>query len=65
MFGIKEFIILFLIFIRISSAFVISPIFGGKVIPVISKIFLALVIAYIVFLTIDKSSLYELPTGWM
>lgn len=65
MFGIKEFIILFLIFVRISSAFVISPIFGGKVIPVVIKLFLALVISYIVFLTIDKSSLFNLPTGWM
>ena len=65
MFGIKEFIILFLIFVRISAAFTVAPIFGGKMVPVLAKLFLALVISYVVFLTIDKSSLYDLPTGWM
>lgn len=65
MFGIKEFIILFLIFIRISATFVSAPVFGSKVIPLLAKLFLALVVSYIIFLTIDTSYLADVPTGWM
>jgi flagellar biosynthesis protein FliR len=65
MLGITDFILLFLIFVRISSALVSAPIFGSKMIPVVAKIFLALVIAYIVYLTIDRNVISTVPTGWM
>uniref|UniRef100_A0A7V3E662 Flagellar biosynthetic protein FliR n=1 Tax=Ignavibacterium album TaxID=591197 RepID=A0A7V3E662_9BACT len=65
MFSIKEFIILFLIFLRISSAFVSAPFFGNRMIPVISKLFIAMIISYIVFLSTDHSAIQEVPTGRM
>lgn len=65
MFGIIDFIIVILIFIRISTALISSPVFGSKVIPTLPKIFLSIVLAYIVYLTIDRSSLSSVPTGYM
>jgi len=65
MFGIIDFIIVFLIFVRVSTALIASPVFGSKTIPALPKIFLSLVIAYIVYLTIDRSVLTNVPTGWM
>jgi flagellar biosynthesis protein FliR len=65
MFGIIDFILVFLIFIRISTALISSPVFGSKTFPTLPKIFLSLIIAYIVYLTIDRSVLADVPTGWM
>jgi flagellar biosynthesis protein FliR len=65
MLGITDFILLFLIFVRISSALVSAPVFSSKMIPVVAKIFLGLVIAYIVYLTIDRNVISTVPTGWM
>lgn len=65
MINVTDFIFLFLIFLRISAAFISSPIFGSKFIPVTIKLFLALIISYIIFLYVDKSVLQDVPTGWM
>jgi len=65
MFGILDFIIVILIFIRISTALISSPVFGSKVIPTLPKIFLSIVIAYIVYLTIDRSAISAVPSGYM
>lgn len=65
MFGIIDFIIVFLVFVRISSALIASPVLGSRTFPTIPKIFLSLVIAYIVYLTIDRSALTSVPAGWM
>lgn len=65
MFGITDFIIVILIFIRISTALISSPVFGSKIIPTLPKIFLSIVLAYIVYLTIDRSSISSVPSGWM
>lgn len=65
MFSVREFIILFLIFLRISSAFVSAPFFGNKIIPVVSKLFISMVISYIIFLSTDHSAIKDVPTGWM
>lgn len=65
MFGITDFIIVILIFIRISTALISSPVFGSKVIPTLPKIFLSIVLAYIVYLTVDRSSISSVPSGWM
>jgi flagellar biosynthetic protein FliR len=65
MFGIIDFILVFLIFIRISTALISSPVFGSKTIPALPKVFLSLIIAYIIYLTIDRSVLASVPTGWM
>lgn len=65
MFSVREFILLFLIFLRISSAFVSAPFFGNRVIPVISKLFISMVISYIIFLSTDTSAIKDVPTGWL
>ena len=65
MFGISDFILVFLIFIRVSTALISSPVFGSKTIPTLPKVFLSLIIAYIVYLTIDRNVLTNVPTGWM
>lgn len=51
-----DFVIFLLVFLRISSMLFAAPIFGHKTIPPLVKIGLSLIIAYIVFFTIDKSS---------
>lgn len=65
MFSVREFIILFLIFLRISSAFVSAPFFGNRIIPVVTKLFISMVISYIIFLSIDHSAIKDVPTGWL
>jgi len=63
---VADFIIVLLIFMRIIAAFVSSPIFGHKAIPALVKVFLSLVISYIVFLTIDKTKIeVEFSLGWI
>jgi len=61
----KDFVIVLLIFIRISSALIASPIFGNKAFPILNKIFLSILIAYILFLTIQFDSFEAVPTSWM
>ena len=61
-----DFIIILLIFLRIFSAFVSSPVYSHKAVPVLVKIFLSIIISYIVFLTIDKSKIIvETNLGWL
>jgi flagellar biosynthetic protein FliR len=63
---IADFVIVLLIFLRILSAFVASPIYGHEGIPALAKVFLSLIISYIVFLTIDKSKiLVEYNMAWI
>lgn len=54
---INDFVLVFLMLLRISSLFLSAPIFGHRAIPAIIKIFLALVIAYTVFLTMQGNSI--------
>jgi flagellar biosynthetic protein FliR len=61
-----DFIIVILIFLRIISAFTSAPVYGDRAVPVLVKVFLSMVIAYIVFLTIDKSGIVvETSLGWL
>jgi flagellar biosynthetic protein FliR len=63
---IADFILVLLIFLRIFFAFVASPIYGDKSVPAIAKVFLSLVIAYIVFLTINKNNItVEFGLAWI
>jgi flagellar biosynthesis protein FliR len=52
---ISDFVILFLIFVRIVSAFVSAPIFSNSALPIVPKIFIAFVIAYVIFSMTDKT----------
>lgn len=54
---VSDFVILLLIFVRILSAFVSAPIFSHSAIPVIPKIFIAFVIAYVIFTITDKTKI--------
>ncbi len=61
-----DFIIVLLIFLRITSAFFSAPIYSHNSIPIMGKIFLALIISYIIFLTMDKSKVViETSLGWL
>ncbi len=51
-----DFIIVLLIFLRIVSAFLAAPIFNNQAIPFLAKMFLAFVIAYIIFLVRDNTA---------
>lgn len=59
-----DFILLFLVFLRISSAIVVAPFLGSRGIPVTIKMFLSLVISYIIFLTLDKSLIPTIEANW-
>ncbi len=54
---ISDFIIVLLIFLRIFSAIVAGPIYGHRALPVLVKIFLSFIVAYIIFLTINTSNI--------
>ncbi|KAF0151654.1 MAG: flagellar biosynthetic protein FliR [Ignavibacteria bacterium] len=54
---IGDFLIVLLIFLRILAMMIAAPVLGSNVIPAMARIFIAFVIAYIVFLTIDKSKI--------
>ncbi len=61
-----DFIIVLLIFLRITAAFFSAPIYSHSSFPIMGKIFLALIISYIIFLTIDKSKIViETNLGWL
>jgi flagellar biosynthetic protein FliR len=54
---IGDFLIVLLMFLRILSMMIAAPVLGHNSIPVITRIFIAFVIAYITFLTIDISKI--------
>ncbi|MDP4116605.1 MAG: flagellar biosynthetic protein FliR, partial [Bacteroidota bacterium] len=49
-----DFILVLMIFLRISAAFVVAPIFSNQALPTTLKMVLALTISYIIFLTINR-----------
>ncbi len=61
---ITDFVIVLFILLRVLAAFIASPIFGHRAIPVITKIFLSFIIAYIVFLSIHKPEISSNITIW-
>lgn len=61
-----EFVIAILIFLRIISAFTSAPVYGDQSVPVLTRIFLSMLITYIIFLTIDKSAIVvETNITWL
>ncbi|HEX2866404.1 MAG TPA: flagellar biosynthetic protein FliR [Ignavibacteriales bacterium] len=50
---VNDFVVTFLIFLRIIAVFGTAPIFGNEAFPVIGKVFLAGIVAYITFLTLN------------
>ncbi len=64
MINIADFILLLLVFLRISSAIVVAPFLGSRGIPVTIKLFLSLVISYIIYLTLDKNLIPPIEANW-
>ena len=61
-----EFILVILIFLRIVAAFTTAPVYGHQAVPVLVRVLLSMVIAYIIFLTIDKTNIVvETSLGWL
>ncbi len=52
---IADFLLVLFIFLRVLAMMIAAPVLGHNSIPVLVKVFLSFVIAYITFLTIDKS----------
>jgi flagellar biosynthetic protein FliR len=59
-----DFVIVLLITLRIIGVMVAAPIFGHQSVPALVKIFLSAFIAYLIFLTIDTSSITIELTLW-
>jgi len=55
---VTNFIIVLLIFLRILAAILSAPLYGNRALPVLAKIFLSFVIAYMIFLTMDTSKIH-------
>lgn len=60
----NDFILLLLVFLRISSVIVVAPFLGSRGIPVTIKLFLSLVISYIIYLTLDKNLILPIEANW-
>jgi flagellar biosynthetic protein FliR len=65
MINIADFILLLLVFLRISSAIIVAPFLGSRGIPVTIKLFLSLVISYIIYLTLDKNLFPPIEANWI
>jgi len=62
---INDFVIVLFITLRVTSAFVSSPLYGNVAIPNQVKVLLSLVIAYMTFLTLPDKELHVEITLWM
>ena len=58
---ISDLIIGLFIFLRIMAMIIALPILGHESIPVIAKVFIAIILSYITFLTIDKTQIHINP----
>lgn len=54
---IGDFLVVLFIFLRIIGMMVAAPVLGHQSIPMVARIFIAFVLAYITFMTIDKSKI--------
>lgn len=61
---IADFVTILLVFMRIFAAFMSSPLFGHKSIPVISQVALSFIIAYMVFLSTNMTPVSEGISLW-
>lgn len=59
-----DFVIWLMIFVRVSSAMFVSPIFSNEGIPATAKIFVAIILAYVIFMTFNKNGVQISVDGW-
>lgn len=63
---IADFIVVLLIFVRIISAFSSAPIYNHQAIPAVVKVFISLVISYIIFLSANSPKIQiEMNLVWL
>lgn len=63
---ITDFILVLMIFLRVAAALTVAPVFGNSLVPVKVRVFLSIIIAYMIFMTMDKSGIsVQLSLGWM
>lgn len=63
---IADFIVVLLIFVRIISAFSSAPIYNHQAIPAVVKVFISLVISYIIFLSANTPKIQiEMNLVWL
>lgn len=61
---VNHFLILLFIFIRITAAFFTAPLYSNQSVPVMVRVAVAMVVAYIIFSFIDKSTIELEVTMW-
>ncbi len=59
---VNDFVTVFLVFLRVVPIFLIAPFFNNNAIPTMAKIFLALIVSYIVFFSI-KGFTFDVDKG--
>ncbi len=52
-----DFLIVLFIFIRVMSMMVAAPVLGNTAFPMMAKVFIAMIISYLTFFTIDKAEI--------
>lgn len=63
---ITDFVLVLMIFLRVVSAMAVAPVYGNSAIPGQIKVFLSIVISYVIFMTIDKTNIQiHVSLGWM
>lgn len=61
-----DFVLVLMIFLRVVAALSVAPVYSNSAIPVKIRTFLSIVIAYIIFMSIDKSNInIQISLGWM
>ena len=61
-----DFILVLMIFLRVFAALSVTPFYSNSAIPALVRILLSVVIAYIIFMTLDKSAIdVQISLGWM
>ncbi len=53
-----DFVAVVLIFLRVIAAFVSTPIYSSSYLPMLAKVALAAIIAYIIFMVMDKTNIH-------
>ncbi len=63
---VADFILVVMIFLRVVSAMSVAPIYSNTAVPIQVRVLLSLVIAYMIFMTLDKTNIHvEISLGWM
>jgi flagellar biosynthesis protein FliR len=63
---VTDFILVLMIFLRVVAAISVAPMYSNSALPVQIRIFLSIVISYMIFLSLDKTNIHiQASLGWM